>query len=109
MATTGTGMPLANEPNEDQTGVAVTVSSGLPAEGQDTGATTDAGDTARAEGAQVARERAHQERGKTQRAALLEQAEEAAAKLKELMAKLAGTWVSPLPTQSREQCHWPRA
>jgi hypothetical protein len=43
-----------------------------------------------------ARTRANQERGETQRAALLEQAEEAAAKLKELMAKLAGTWVWPL-------------
>ncbi len=33
---------------------------------------------------------------RTQRAALLEQAEEAAAMLTELMAKLAGTGVSPL-------------
>ncbi len=42
------------------------------------------------------RERANQEQGKTQKAALLEQAEEAAAKLKELRAKLAGTWVLSL-------------
>jgi hypothetical protein len=44
----------------------------------------------------VVRERANQKRGKTQKAALLEQAEEAAAKLKELRAKLAGTWVLSL-------------
>ncbi len=44
----------------------------------------------------MAREKAIQDQSKTRRAALLEQAEEAAAKLKELMAKLAGTWVSPL-------------
>jgi hypothetical protein len=74
----------------------VTVRSGSPADGRDLAAAAGAGGVARAEGAQVARERAIQERGKTHRAALLEQAEEAAAKLKELMAKLAGTWVSPL-------------
>jgi hypothetical protein len=49
MATTGTGTPLANEPNEDQTGVSVTAGSGLPAEGLDTGATAGDGETARAE------------------------------------------------------------
>ena len=54
------------------------------------------GDTAGAGGAQAAREGALQQRGEAQRAALLEQAEEAAAKLKELMAKLAGPWVAPL-------------
>ncbi len=86
MATLGTGTPSAKEPNEDQTGVGVTVGGGLPADGQDMGATAGTGDTAGEEGAQVARKGAHQERGKAQRAALLEQAEEAAAKLKELMA-----------------------
>jgi hypothetical protein len=100
MATMGTGTPSANEPNEDQTGVGVTVGSGLPAEGQDTGATTDAGGTARAEGAQVAWERAHQEGGKAQRIALLRQAEEAAAKLAELMDKLAETGASPFPDKT---------
>jgi hypothetical protein len=96
MATSGTGTPSAKEPKEDQTGVSATVGGGLPADGQDMGATTATSNTARAGGAQEARERAHQEWSKTQRAALLEQAEEAAAKLKELMARLAGTWVSPL-------------
>jgi hypothetical protein len=64
------------------------------------GATTAASDTARAGGAQAARERAHQERNKTQRAALLEQAEEAAAKLAELMGKLTETETSPLPGET---------
>jgi hypothetical protein len=59
------------------------------------GAAASTGDTARAEEAQAAPERGSQEQGKTQREALLEQAEEAAAKLKELMAKLGGTGVSP--------------
>ncbi len=68
----------------------------IPADGQDMGATAGTGGTAGAEGAREAREEAHQERGKTQRAILLEQAEEAAAKLRELMVKLAGTWQTPL-------------
>jgi hypothetical protein len=89
-------MPLANEPNEDQTGVEVIVCGGLPADGQDLGAAADTGDTARAEEAQVAQERASPNLGKTRRVVLLKQAEVAAARLNELMAKLAGTWVSPL-------------
>jgi hypothetical protein len=96
MATTGTRTPSAKEPKEDQVGVGATVGGGLPTDGRDMGATTATSDTARAGGAQAGREGALQERGEAQRAALLEQAEEAAAKLKELMAKLAGTWVSPL-------------
>jgi hypothetical protein len=96
MATSGTGTPSANEPKEDQTGVGATVGGSLPADERDMGATTATSDTARAGGAQAAREGALQERGEAQRAALLEQAEEAATKLKEVMAKLAGTWVSPL-------------
>jgi hypothetical protein len=47
-------MPLANEPNEDQTGVNVIVRGGLPANRQDLGAEADTGDTARAEEAQAA-------------------------------------------------------
>jgi hypothetical protein len=93
---TGTRTPSAKEPREDQAGVGATVGGGLPANGRDMGATTAASDTARAGGAQGAREGAPQQWGGAQRASLLEQAEEAAAKLKELMAKLAGTWVSPL-------------
>ncbi len=53
-------------------------------------------DTAGAGGAQAVRGGAFQQRGEAHRAALMEQAEEAAAKLKGLMAELAGTWVSPL-------------
>jgi hypothetical protein len=96
MATTGIRTPSAKEPREDQAGVSATVGGSQPADGRDTGATTATTDTAGAGGAQVARGGAFQQRGKTQRAALLEQAEEAAAKLKGLMAELAGTWVSPL-------------
>jgi hypothetical protein len=79
MATTATGMPSANEPNEDQTEVGMTVGGSLPAEGQDMGATSSTGESARAGEAQVAQERASQEWDRTQRAALLEQVEEAAA------------------------------
>jgi hypothetical protein len=96
MATTGTRTPLAKEPREDQAGVSATVGGSQPADGRDMGATTATSDTAGAGGAQAAREGAFQQRGGAQRAALMEQAEEAAAKLKGLMAKLAGTWVSPL-------------
>ncbi len=51
---TGTGTPSANEPNEDQTGVGVTVGGVLPADGQDMGATAGTGDTFGAEGAREA-------------------------------------------------------
>jgi hypothetical protein len=97
---TGTRTPSAKEPKEDQAGVGATVGGGLPADGRDMGATTATSDTARAGGAQAARERAHQERSKTQRAALLEQAEEAAAKLADLMGKLTETETSPLPGET---------
>ena len=60
------------------------------------GATADAGGRNKIKGAQEAQERALQQQGEAHRAALMEQAEEAAAKLKGLMAELAGTWVSPL-------------
>jgi hypothetical protein len=93
-------MPSANEPSEDQAGVGATAGGGLPADGKDMGATAGMGGTARAEGAQEAREEAHQGRGKTQRAVLLEQAEEAAAKLRELMGKLAETGASSLPDET---------
>jgi hypothetical protein len=97
MATTGTRTLLAKEPREDQAGVSATVGGSQPADGRDMGATTAASDTAGAGGAQAAQERAHQEWSKTQRAALLEQAEEAAAKLADLMDKLTETETSPLP------------
>ena len=53
------------------------------------GATADAGGRNKIEGAL-------KQQGEAHRAALMEQAETAAAKLKGLMAELAGTWVSPL-------------
>jgi hypothetical protein len=57
MTTGGTGVPAANEPNEDPTGVDVAVSWRLPEGGQDLGgAGTD--DTARADEAQKAQEEA---------------------------------------------------
>jgi hypothetical protein len=96
MATTDTKTPLAKEPKEDQAGVSASVGGSQPADGRDMGATTAASDTAGAGGAQAAREGALQQRGEAHRAALMEQAEGAAAKLKGLMAELAGTWVSPL-------------
>ncbi len=40
MAMSGTGTPSANEPNEHQTGVSVTVGGGFPVDGRDMGATT---------------------------------------------------------------------
>jgi hypothetical protein len=51
MATTGTGTPTTNEHNEDQAGVGMTAGGGLPAEGQDMGATAGTGNAAGAEGA----------------------------------------------------------
>jgi hypothetical protein len=100
MATTGTGTPSAIGPIEDQTGADVIVCSGLPAEGRDLGAAVSTSGAARAGEAQMARERANQERGKNQRAVLLEQAEEPAPKLTELMAKLAGTKGAPLAART---------
>ncbi len=100
MATSGSGPPSAKEPKEDRAGVSAAVGGSLPASGRDTGATTAAGETARAGAAQAARKEAHRERGKTQRAALLEQAEAAAAKLAELMGKLTGAETSPLPGET---------
>ncbi len=102
MATTGIRTPSAKEPREDQAGVSATVGGSRPADGRDMGATTATSDTAGAGGAQAARGGAFQQQGEAHRAALMEQAEEAAAKLKGLMAELAGTWVSPLAeTQPR--------
>jgi hypothetical protein len=96
MAATGTRTPLAKEPKEDQAGVGATVGGSLPADGQDMGATTATSDTAGVEGAQEGQEGSQQERDKAQRAALLEEAGQVAAKLTGLMAKLAGTWQTPL-------------
>jgi hypothetical protein len=96
MATSGSGLASAKEPKEDQAGVSATVGGSLPADERDMGATTAASETAGAGGAQAARGGALQQRGEAHRAALMEQAEAAAAKLKGLMAELAGTWATPL-------------
>jgi hypothetical protein len=72
MAATGRGTLLASGPDKDQAGV-----SG-------------------AEGVQEAHVKVCQEREGAQRTALLEQAEEAAARLKELIAKLGVVGVTPL-------------
>jgi hypothetical protein len=61
MATTGTGTPSANEPNKDQAEVSVTAGGGLPAEGQDMGATAGTSGTAGAEGTQDAAAAAQRE------------------------------------------------
>jgi hypothetical protein len=56
MAMAGTRTPLAIVPNEDQTEVGVAVGGSLPPEGQDMGATSSTGKSARAGEAQVAQE-----------------------------------------------------
>jgi hypothetical protein len=76
MATSGSGPPSAIEPNQDRTEVGVAVGGSLSPEGRDMGATSGIGESARSGGAQAARERAPHQRGKAQRAALLEQTEE---------------------------------
>jgi hypothetical protein len=72
MAIAGTRTPMAIWPR----GVDVGVHPSGPPAGGGVRAWADTGDSARAEEAQVARERALHQRGKAQRAALLEQAEE---------------------------------
>jgi hypothetical protein len=96
MAATGKGTLLSREPDGDRAGVSVAAGGGMPTDGQSMGATKATSDTARAGVAQVAREGAPQQRGGAQWAALMEQAEEAAARLKELMDKLGSMGVAPL-------------
>jgi hypothetical protein len=96
MATTGMRTSLASRPDEDQAGVSVTTGGSPPADRRDTEATTATSDAARAGGAQVAQVKVFQEGEKAQRAALLEQAEEAAARLNELIAKLGDIGAAPL-------------
>ncbi len=57
MAMSGSGLPSAKEPKEDQVGVSATVGGSPPADGRDMGATTAATETTRAGGAQAARGR----------------------------------------------------
>jgi hypothetical protein len=58
MAATGKGTLLTRGPDENQAGVSVAVSGGMPTDGQGMGATKATSDTARAGVAQVAREAA---------------------------------------------------
>ncbi len=67
---------MVKEPKEHQTEVGVAVGGSLSPEGQDMGATSGIGESARAGGAQAAREKDPHNRGEAQRAALLEQAKE---------------------------------
>ncbi len=76
MATAGSGLPSTIEPNQDRIEVAVDVGGSLFLEGRDMGATLGYDESARAGGAQAARERAPHQRDEAQRAALLEQAGE---------------------------------
>ncbi|MFN9909990.1 MAG: hypothetical protein ACK56F_28390, partial [bacterium] len=96
MASAGGGTSPTIESSENRTEADAKAGGSLPVVGQDMGATADAGGRNKTEEAQVAREGALQQQGEAHRAALMERVDEAAAKLKELMAELAGTWVLPL-------------
>jgi hypothetical protein len=100
MATTGTGTPSTNEPKEGQAGADMAAGGSLPRDGRGMGATAGMGSTARVEGAQEAQGESHQERGMAQRAILLRQAEEAAARLTELMGELAEAGASSPPDET---------
>ena len=76
MAATGKGTLLTIESSENRTWADANAGGGLPAGGQDMGATADAGGRNKIKGAQVAQEGAPHQRGEAQRAALLEQAGE---------------------------------
>jgi hypothetical protein len=54
MAMAGEGTPRTIEPSENRAGADMAAGGGLPAEGQDRGATADAGGMSKAEGAQEA-------------------------------------------------------
>ncbi len=92
MAIAGTSVPMANRPRGVDVGMHP---SGPPTDGG-VGAVAGTGDSARAGVAQGAREGAPQQRGGAQWTALMEQAEEAATRLKELMAQLGNMGVAPL-------------
>jgi hypothetical protein len=108
MAIAGTSTPMASGPR----GVDVGVQSGPSADGG-VRALADTGDSARAEEAQAARERALHQRGEAQRAALLEQAEEGKetgqqarlASIREQQASLAAqpmvSWLLTVPAEAR--------
>ena len=114
MATAGSGLPSTIEPNQDRIEGVVDVGGSLSLVGRDMGATLGYDESARAGGAQAARERAPHQRDEAQRAALLEQAGEEKrtaaqqarlASIREQQASLAaqplGRWLLTVPAEAR--------
>ena len=96
----GKGTLLAREPDENQARVSGAVGGSMPADGRDMGATTATSGTARAGAARGAREEARPGQTRAQRATLLEQAKEAAAKLAELMIELSESGAPTHPDEA---------
>ena len=107
-------MPSTIEPNQDRIEVVVDVGGSLSLVGRDMGATLGYDESARAGGAQAARERAPHQRDEAQRAALLEQAGEEKrtaaqkarlASIREQQASLAAQplmrWLRTVPAEAR--------
>ncbi len=91
MASAGGGTPPTIESSENRTEADANAGGSLPAGGQGMGATADVGGRNKIKGAQEVQKGALKQLDEAHRAALMEQAEAAAAKLKGLMAELAGT------------------
>ncbi len=89
MAATGKGTLLAREPKESQAKVGRAMGISTPADGRGMKAAAATCGTARAGAAQGAQEEARSGQAEAQKATLLEQAREAAAKLAELMIELS--------------------
>ena len=89
MAATGKGTLLAREPDENQAKVSGAVGGSMPTDGRDMKVATATSGTARAGAARGAQEEARPGQTRAQKATLLEQAKEAAAKLAELMIELS--------------------
>jgi hypothetical protein len=100
MAATGKGTLLAREPDENQARASRAVGGSMPADGRDMGATTATSGTARAGGAWDAQEEARPGQTRAQRATLLKQAKEEAAKLAELMIELSESGVPAHPDEA---------
>ena len=89
MATTGKGTLLAREPDENQAKVGGALGGSMPAGRRGMKAAAAASGTARAGAARGAQGEARPGQARAQKATLLEQAKEAAAKLAELMIELS--------------------
>ena len=96
MATPGSGPPSANEPKEDQIVVSATDGGGPPADGQDMGATTDAGDTAGTQEAQEAAAAALREEEAPTRADM--ETSRLSRSTGDTSARSCRTWKAPRPT-----------